>query len=661
MYDLVIVESPSKAKTIESYLGPKYKVTSTVGHVRDLATSGFGGFGIDIEDDFKPEYKYIRGKKKVVNEIVKLAKKADKIYIATDPDREGEAIGWHIADELFLDVNELNRIEFLEITKAGVMQGINNPKTLDMPLVKSQETRRIIDRIMGFSLSKLLQSKIKAKSAGRVQSVALQMIVVREREITAFIPQEYWKLFALASGLEIEWVKNNRKESKEVVDESLSLLNDEKTLLVQTITNRTSKQSPKAPYTTSKFQQDAANRLNYGAKRSMMTAQRLYEGIQIEGELQGLITYMRTDSTRLEANFIDKVFTHVKETYGSDYVGAYKAPKGSKNTQDAHEAIRPTNVDYTPERVAPYLEDEQLKVYTMIWSQAVASLMSDAKNSVKTYNLVSNHGVKFKVINSTSIFKGYKKVSPSKDKFNEEFDHEEGEYINVENFYSTQHFTTPKPRYTEAKLIKALEESGVGRPSTYASIIDTIKARNYVTNEEKKFIPTKTGELVTKTLEDYFDTQVNINYTSLMEENLDKIALDEIPYIPVIEEFYEQLTKDLDYAKEHLVKIEPEKTGNICPECDSPLVLRNGRYGEFEACSNFPTCRYITPTEREVISKCPKCKEGNIIEKKTKRGKAFFACDTYPSCDFAAWTKDELTKGDNVDETMLEVVTESEE
>ncbi|MBL0701511.1 MAG: type I DNA topoisomerase, partial [Spiroplasma sp.] len=514
MYDLVIVESPAKAKTIEGYLGSGYRVVSSVGHVLDLATSGPGGLGIDVENNFEPTYKVISGKKKVINEIKKLAKDAEKVYIATDPDREGEAIGWHLCLQLDLDVEDEIRISFPEITKEAIEKGIKEAHFLDMNLVHSQETRRMIDRIMGFKLSKLLQKKIKVKSAGRVQSVALQMIVERENEIRKFVPDEYWKLFAQVDGLQLDYKDNDKKVSKEIIEDLYNLSNKTNCLRVDEIKIKNKKQTSRLPYTTSTFQQDAINRLGFSSRRAMSMAQKLYEGIEVDGKLEGLITYMRTDSMRLSPGFITQTKGYIESEYGPEYIGNYKIGKKKGNVQDAHEAIRPSNVFNTPSKVKAFLTTEQFKIYQLIWNRTVASLMADAKLETSSYLFTNNEKVPFKAANTKVLFDGYQKVFYEEEKeANYEIKYVVDEVIKVKAYEKTQHFTQPKPRYTEAKLIKKLEENGVGRPSTYSSIIETLKKRMYVAMESKKFVPTEDGELVTTKLKEFFSTIVNVDYT----------------------------------------------------------------------------------------------------------------------------------------------------
>ncbi len=642
MQKLVIVESPAKAKTIEKYLGKEYKVLSSVGHIRDLATSGPGGLGIDIEDEFKPTYKYITGKKKIVNELKKEAKNSEIVYLATDPDREGEAISWHLAEELALDIDQLNRVVFNEITKNGVEKGMENKRSIDMDLVNSQESRRIIDRIIGFKLSKLLRQKIKEKSAGRVQSVALRLIVEREEEIDAFIPLEYYKILALVGELELDYIKNDKKISKEealAIYETLTV----KSLQVSDKKVSNKKQNPYMPFTTSTFQQTAVNKLGYTSKKAMSIAQKLYEGVEINGEMQGLITYMRTDSTRLSPDFSKYAMGYIKSTFGEEYIGFVRKSKNDNNAQDAHEAIRPTSINLTPEIVKPYLNGEQLKIYTLIYNRALSSLMAPAKLETSTY-IFSSSNVDFKASSTVTIFDGYKKVYNSDSEDKQELDFNVGETITVDEFQCNQHFTKPPARFSEAKLIKEMEEKGIGRPSTYAATIDVIKQRNYVDYENKQFIPTDSGKLVTNKLKEYFTDFIDVSYTRNLENELDLIASGDENKIKTLTKFMTDFEPLIQNAEEKMEKIEAVETGNLCPECGNKLVMRKGRYGEFEACSNFPECKYIVQEERTSLAKCPKCINGNVIEKNTRRGKVFYACGQFPKCDYAVWEKEDIGK-----------------
>ncbi len=643
MQKLVIVESPAKAKTIEKYLGKDFKVLSSVGHVRDLATSGPGGLGVDVEHDFKAEYKYITGKKKVVTELKKEAKKSDFVYLATDPDREGEAISWHLADELGLDVAELNRVVFNEITKSGVETGMEHIRSIDMDLVNSQESRRIIDRILGFKLSKLLQQKIKEKSAGRVQSVALRIICEREEEIDAFIPLEYYKILAIVGDLELDYIANDKKISKEeafAIYETLQ--SKELDVTDKKVTNK--KQNPYLPFTTSTFQQTAVNRLGYTSRRAMSIAQKLYEGVEIAGEMQGLITYMRTDSTRLSPDFSKYAMGYIKGTFGEEYVGFVRKTKSDANAQDAHEAIRPTSVNLTPDKVKPYLSAEQFKIYSLIYNRAVSSLMAPAKMETSTYIFTSASGVEFKASSTVTKFDGYKKVYNADSKDKPELEFEVGTTVAVDEFECNQHFTKPPARYSEAKLIKEMEEKGIGRPSTYAATIDVIKQRNYVVYENKQFIPTDSGKLVTNKLKEFFVDFIDVDYTRNLEDELDQVANGAEDKVELLSKFMADFEPLLENAQENMEKIEAVKTGNICPECGSDLVMRKGRYGEFEACSNFPACKYIVQEEKENLGDCPKCDDGIVIEKITRRGKAFYGCDRFPKCDYAVWNKEDIGK-----------------
>ncbi|MFV0288678.1 MAG: type I DNA topoisomerase [Mycoplasmatales bacterium] len=639
MQTLVIVESPAKAKTIEKYLGEKYKVLSSVGHIRDLATTGKGGLGIDVEDDFKPDYKFISGKKKVVNELLKEKKKSFNVLIATDPDREGEAIGWHLAESLELDINDNNRIVFNEITKAGVLKGIENVRKLDMDLVHSQEGRRMIDRIIGFKLSALLKKKIKVQSAGRVQSVALRMIVEREEEIQKFVPVEYWTITGFYQELELAYEKNDKKLAKEEIFEIFNKLEQDKKL--QVIDIKETKKTIKAPkiFTTSTLQQTAVNRLSFNSKKTMMIAQKLYEGIDIGNGLEGLITYMRTDSTRISPDIEKTIYGFINGTYGKEYVGYY-VQKKDKQAQDAHEGIRPTNVNNTPAKVKPFLTADEFKIYNLIWTRTVQALMKEAKTLTKTYILEHESKIKFKTSNTVDTFKGFKMLNETKEDA-KEINLKLTESIEVDKFEKEQHFTQPKPRYTEARLIKELEENGVGRPSTYAAIIDILKKRNYVIVDKKVFIPTEDGFLVTTNLKNFFETFINVKYTSELESQLDEVAIGKKEELKLLNEFYNYFMPLLENANTNMEKIGDEPVGRDCPECGEPLVQRKSKYGTFVGCSNFPKCKY-NEIKVEKVADCPNCEDGMIIEKLTKRGKVFYACNNFPKCKYAVWNKEDI-------------------
>ena len=639
--NLVIVESPSKSKTIEKYLGAGFKVVSSKGHIRDLATTGKYGLGVDVDNDFKPNYVPIEGKQKTINELKKLTKDSDKIYLATDPDREGEAISWHLKEALGIKDSDYDRVLLHEITKDKVLEAFKEPRKIDYNLVKSQETRRILDRIIGFRLSKLMQSKTGGKSAGRVQSVALKLIVDREREIEAFNSEEYWTITGVFKDFEAvlfnykdeEITINNEQEADDVLK---ALSNDFKVLSIE---EKQKNKKAKAPFITSTMQQDASNKLNFNAKKTMSIAQKLYEGIDIGSETVGLITYMRTDSIRLSDQFIKEGYKYINDTYGKEYVGYVKTAKKKDNVQDAHEAIRPTSVFRTPEKMKQYLSKDEYKLYELIYYRALASLMADAKVNATTI-ILRNNDYDFKATGQTLIYDGYLKVykefESSEDKILPDL--KQDEVLNAESVEKEQHFTQPPARYTEAKLIKEMEELGIGRPSTYATVIDTIKEREYVELVEKKFKPTNMGIETTDKLQEFFSDIINVEYTANMETDLDKIADDKEDNIKVLHEFYDSFEPLVKKAFGEMEKKAPEQTGEICPECGSPLVIRKGKYGEFTACSNYPTCKYIKKEQKEIkeIVKCPEC-GGMIIEKKSKRGKVFYGCNNYPKCKVATW------------------------
>lgn len=639
--NLVIVESPSKSKTIEKYLGNQYKVVSSKGHIRDLATTGKYGLGVDIEDDFKPHYVPIAGKKKIISDLKKNVKESDKIFLATDPDREGEAISWHLKDALGIKENEYERVLFHEITKDKVIDAFNNPRKIDYNLVKSQETRRILDRIIGFRLSKLMQSKTGGKSAGRVQSVALKLIVDREREINNFKSEEYWSISAIFNDFEANLFNYKDKEIKiasEVeADKILSELKDD--FLVKSVSEKEKSKKAKPPFITSTMQQDASNKLNFNAKKTMSLAQKLYEGIDIGNDTVGLITYMRTDSIRLSDDYIKEAYKYINDHYGKDYIGYVKTSKKKDNVQDAHEAIRPTSILRTPEKMKPYLTSDLYKLYELIYYRTLASLMADARVNATTI-ILENNDYLFKATGQVLIYDGYLKVYKDFEKSEDKTlpNIQTNEVLKAASIEKEQHFTQPPARYTEAKLIKEMEELGIGRPSTYATVIDTIKQRNYVTLEDKKFIPTQMGIETTDKLQDFFSDIINVEYTANMENDLDKIAEEKEDNIKVLHHFYDSFEPLVKKAFGEMEKKEPEKTGELCPECGNPLVIRKGKYGQFTACSNYPECKYIKKETKEVkeIVKCPKC-DGMIIEKTSKKGKTFYGCNNYPKCKTATW------------------------
>ena len=641
--NLVIVESPSKSKTIEKYLGKEYKVVSSKGHIRDLATTGHLGLGVDIENGFKPNYVPIKGKSSVIRELKKEVKESDMVFLASDPDREGEAIAWHLKDALGIRDDNYKRVLFNEITHDKVIESINNPTKIDDNLVKSQETRRILDRIIGFRLSKLLQSKIGAKSAGRVQSVALKLIVDREREIEAFNPEEYWTITAHFKNFDSDLFKYKNDEIKlHNEDEANEVLNKigEEYKVESYDQKKTNKKSP-FPFTTSTLQQLASTKLGFPARKTMSLAQKLYEGIDIGSEIVGLITYMRTDSIRLSDDFIKPAMKYIEKEFGKDYIGYVKKAKKNENVQDAHEGIRPTSILRTPEKMKEYLSSDEYKLYSMIYYRTLASLMADSVVNHTTV-IFDNNDYKFKTTGQVLVFDGYLKVY-------KKYESNEDTVLPVmmkNDLYSTndveskQHFTKPPARYTEAALIKKLEEEGIGRPSTYATIIDTIKTRDYVNLEEKKFVPTSIGFETTDKLQEFFSDFINTKYTSEMEADLDKIADGNLVWNKFLQEFYDFFEPRVKGAFSNMEKKAPEKTGETCPECGSPLVIRKGKYGEFIACSNYPTCRFIKKEEVEIVEvcNCPKC-DGVIVEKKSRKGKTFYGCNNYPKCKTAYWDK----------------------
>ena len=647
MKNIIIVESPAKCKTISKYLGGDYTVVSSKGHIRDLATSGKYGLGIDIENDFKPSYEIIKGKKKDVKYLKDLIDKADHIYLATDPDREGETISWHLYDELKVPDEKYDRIVFNEITKDVVLKALKNPRRIDMNLVHSGEARRFLDRIIGFRLSKVMQSKTAGKSAGRVQSVALKLIVDREREILAFIPKEYWTIEAdfkdFKANLETYKEKvieiPNEKEADKILD---SLTN---TFTIKKVEEKEKKRSAKEVFKTSTLQQACSNKLGFAASKTMKIAQKLYEGIELDDGFHGLITYMRTDSVRLSDEFTSASFAYINSKFGKDYVGYVKKGKKTENVQDAHEGIRPTNINYEPDKIKKYLAPDEYKLYRIIYYRALASLMADAKFNSTTV-LLDNNNYGFKATGSVLTFDGYLKVygdyEDQEDTILPDFKNYKSGIILSDTITKTQHFTKPPARFTESSLIKELESLGIGRPSTYATIISTIKDRGYVTLEDKKFVPTEVGFETTDKLQEFFSSIVNVKYTANMEKDLDEIAEGNEDYKKMLKDFYDNFAPLVDNAFKNMEKKKPEETGEKCPECGSPLVIRKGKYGEFIACSNYPTCKYIKKenkqTEKEIICKCPKC-EGNIIVRKTKKGKEFYGCDNFPKCKYASWYK----------------------
>ena len=647
MKNLVIVESPSKSRTIEKYLGNDYKVLSSKGHIRDLATKGKYGLGVDIDNHFAPTYELIKGKKKMVSELKKEVKAADMVYLATDPDREGEAISWHLKDELKIKDSDYERVVFNEITKDTVIKAFSKARKIDDDLVHSQETRRILDRIIGFRLSKLMQAKTGGKSAGRVQSVALKLIVDREREIQNFIKEEYWTIVAKFNDFDasLEKYKDDKVELHNEIeaDDVLNKLGN--VFKIESVDKKDKKRSSKPPFITSTLEQEASIKLNFTSKKTMSLAQKLYEGIDLEDETVGLITYMRTDSIRLSDEYVKSAYKYIETKYGKEYLGIVKKSKKTENVQDAHEAIRPTSVNRTPESVKKFLTPDEFKLYSMIYKRALASLMKDAK-SEQTTVILDNNNYKFKTTGSVIKFDGYLKVygdyEDSEDAIIPPLDTYKSNVLVSNEIDKEQHFTKPKPRYTEAKLIKEMEELGIGRPSTYSKTMETIVERGYVKVEEKKFVPTEIGIETTDKLQEFFSDLINVKYTAKMEDDLDKIADGDLVWYNLLDKFYKEFEPMVKDAFNNMEKKKEEETGEMCPLCGNPLVVRSGKYGKFVACSNYPNCKYVKKKEKQVVEicKCPEC-DGMIVEKTTKKGKVFYGCNNYPKCKYATWNKPE--------------------
>ena len=646
---LVIVESPSKAKTIGKFLGRSYKVVASLGHVRDLPKSRMG---VDIENDYQPDYISIRGKGDVIKELRKDAKNAKAVYLASDPDREGEAIAWHVSNILKLDDSEKNRVTFNEITKDAVKEAFNEPRTINMDLVDAQQARRVLDRLVGYSISPILWKKVKkGLSAGRVQSVSLNLIIQRENENRNFKPEEYWPIDAE--------FKHNREKFKAAffgengkkvslknnddVQRILGKLDKNKEFAITKVTKRERKRQPQPPFTTSTMQQDANRRLNFRTRKTMMTAQMLYEGIDIkQGAPVGLITYMRTDSTRIASIAKHEASKFIHEEYGGEYA-AVKPIKGKlpEGAQDAHEAIRPTSVFRTPAKMKPYLTNDQYKLYSLIWSRFVASQMTPEVIDTMNVNLQQNN-VDFRASGSKVKFAGFTKVyKRGKEKDNLLPELKEGDNAQMISDDPAQHFTQPPARYTEAALIKKLEEDGVGRPSTYAPTLDTIQRRYYVRLVSRHFEPTELGEIVNTIIEKQFPDIVNAKFTADVEDKLDQIEEGKQNWVRVVDSFYQPFSKEVSTAESEVAKIEmkDELAGMDCDICGAPMVVKMGRYGKFYACSRFPECRNTKAIVKDTGITCPKCGQGTVVERKSKKNRVFYGCSRYPDCDFVSWDK----------------------
>ena len=653
MSDLVIVESPAKAKTIQKYLGQGYEVIASMGHVRDLPKSKMG---VDKDNDFKPQYTDMKGKEDVIRELKKRAKKCDKIYLATDPDREGEAISWHIAQMLKLDMNDDNRVAFNEITKTGVKNGMSHPHKIDVDLVNAQQARRILDRLVGYELSPFLWKKVKrGLSAGRVQSVAVRLVVDRENEIRAFVPKEYWSIDA----------KFTAPSSRKVFDAALVAVDGEKLEIpnqaeadgllkrlenaeytVTSVKKRVTKKQPAPPFITSTLQQEASRKLSFSAKRTMKAAQELYEGVDVQGVgAVGLITYMRTDSLRISDEAKKAAAEYIGTVYGSDYLPPEPRNfKTKSNAQDAHEAIRPSTPELTPERVKSSLSSDQYKLYKLIWERFIASQMANALLDTVSADIEAN-GCTFRASGYSVKFDGFMAL------YVESTDSEDGskkmlpelrndDKLKLKSIAGNQHFTQPPPRYTEASLIKALEENGIGRPSTYAPTITTITSRRYVEHEGKALKPTNLGEVITELMKDHFKKIVDAKFTAEMENNLDEVEHGEKDWVSTLREFYDDFSETLKKAEEAMdgkrVKVPDEETDVVCELCGRNMVIKYSKYGKFLACPGFPECKNTKKIVTETEGSCPRCGKKMLL-KKSKKGRSFYGCEGFPDCSFMTW------------------------
>ena len=655
MSNLIIVESPTKTKTIQSILGKDYDVVASMGHVRDLPAAKLN---VDVKNNFEPKYAVIKGKEKLVKELKEAAATHDKIYLATDPDREGEAISWHLATLLDLDPKETNRVTFNEITKTGIEEGMKNPHTIDMDLVNAQQTRRILDRLVGYRISPFVSQKIRrGLSAGRVQSVALRLIVDREEKINAFKPEEYWSIDAkftppasrkaFAAALTSDEKGKVEIKNKEQSDSYLARL-DGAAFKVDTVKKGTRRKQPAPPFITSTLQQDASRRLNFQTRRTMKVAQELYEGVNIQGKQIGLITYMRTDSLRISEEARAAAADYIKTTYGPEYLPEKpRYFKSRNNAQDAHEAIRPTDITLTPDDVRGSLTSDQYKLYKLIWQRFLACMMAVCvQNTLKVEIKAEKDGTEGFCLFSAS---GY---SVKFDGFTRLYDLDEekagsvlpdlkvGDQVKPKELLGNQHFTQPPARYTEASLVKALEENGIGRPSTYASIISTVLSREYIVRDGKTLKPTELGQAVTKLLEKEFPKFVNTKFTASMEASLDEIADGKAEYIELLQSFYDDLEATLKKAKADMdgqkIELESDKTDIPCEKCGRMMVIKTGRYGRFLACPGYPECKNTKPLIVETAATCPKC-GGKVIQRKSRKGYVFYGCNNYPNCDFSTW------------------------
>ncbi|MEC0373360.1 type I DNA topoisomerase [Paenibacillus chibensis] len=666
---LVIVESPAKAKTIGKYLGSKFIVKASMGHVRDLPKSQIG---VEVENEFNPKYITIRGKGSVLKELKDASKKVKKVYLAADPDREGEAIAWHLAHALELDDTDSCRVVFNEITKQAVKDAFKTPRKINMDLVNAQQARRILDRLVGYKISPLLWKKVKkGLSAGRVQSVAVKIILDRENEIDAFVPEEYWSITAkLAKGSSVFEAKfhqldGQKKElSKEAdVQEVLQAIKGA-TFKVAEVKEKERQRHPSPPFTTSSLQQEAARKLNFRAAKTMSVAQQLYEGVELgkEGTV-GLITYMRTDSTRIAVSAQEEAKEYIEGKFGGSF--APESPreysKKAANAQDAHEAIRPTSVMRDPESVKPFMSRDQFRLYKLVWERFVASQMASAVLDTLSVDIAAGSAV-FRATGSKVRFPGFMKVyvegnddgTTEEEKFLPAL--APGDKLKKEEIDPKQHFTQPPPRYTEARLVRTMEELGIGRPSTYAPTLETIQKRGYVAIEEKKFVPTELGELIIEQMEQFFPEILDAEFTAHMEEDLDHVEEGSEDWVKVLKEFYSSFEKRLEVAEEEMKEIEiaDEVSDEICDKCGKPMVYKLGRFGKFLACSGFPDCRNTKPIVKDIGVTCPKCKEGHVVERRSKKGRIFYGCDRYPECDFVSWDRPSSKPCPKCDSWMVE-------
>ncbi|EJL8314405.1 type I DNA topoisomerase [Staphylococcus pseudintermedius] len=649
--NLVIVESPAKAKTIEKYLGKKYKVIASMGHVRDLPRSQMG---VDVEHDYEPKYITIRGKGPVVKDLKRHAKKAKKVFLASDPDREGEAIAWHLANILELEDSKENRVVFNEITKDAVKESFKHPRGIEMDLVDAQQARRVLDRLVGYNISPVLWKKVKkGLSAGRVQSVALRLVIDRENEIRNFKPEEYWSIegeFRYGkSKFNAKFLHYKDKPFKLATKDDVTVITkalDGNQFTVSNVTKKEKTRKPANPFTTSTLQQEAARKLNFKARKTMMVAQQLYEGIDLKRKgTIGLITYMRTDSTRISKDAQNEAKQFIESEYGSAYLSKV-TKKGKQGDQDAHEAIRPTSTLRTPAEMKDYLTRDQYRLYKLIWERFVASQMAPAILDTVAVDLTQND-VKFRANGQTIKFKGFMTLyvetddDKGKEKENRLPKLEVGNEVLATKIDPAQHFTQPPPRYTEARLVKTLEELKIGRPSTYAPTIDTIQKRNYVKNESKRFVPTELGEIVHEQVKEYFPEIIDVDFTVNMETLLDKIADGDVAWKKVVGDFFNSFKQDVERAEKEMEKVEikDEPAGEDCEVCGNPMVIKMGRYGKFMACSNFPDCRNTKAITKPISVTCPKCKKGDVVERKSKKNRIFYGCSNYPECDFVTWDK----------------------